>query len=77
MSMWNNTPSRDEVAVLRAKYKPGMRVELIEMRDPQAPKPGTKGTILGVDDAGSVMCRWDNGSRLSLIYNEDRFQVIG
>ena len=39
---------------LRRRYKPGTRVELLQMDDVQAPPIGTKGTVLGVDDIGSI-----------------------
>ena len=41
------------------------------MDDPQAPPVGTKGTVRGVDDIGSIMVAWDNGSGLSAAYGED------
>ena len=46
---------------LRRRYKPGTRVELLQMDDVQAPPIGTKGTVLGVDDVGSIMVAWDTG----------------
>lgn len=41
------------------------------MDDPQAPPVGTKGTVRGVDDIGSIMVVWDNGCGLSVAYGED------
>ena len=41
------------------------------MDDIQAPPAGTKGTVRGVDDIGSIMVSWDNGSSLSVAYSED------
>ena len=41
------------------------------MDDPQAPPVGTKGTVRGVDDIGSIMVAWDNGCGLSVAYGED------
>ena len=41
------------------------------MDDIQAPPIGTEGTVIGVDDIGSIMVRWDNGSGLSVVYGED------
>ena len=69
-------PDRKTREALRAKYKPGTRVELVFMDDRMAPQPGTRGTVTGVDDAGDIHCRWDNGSRLALIYNHDIFRVV-
>lgn len=46
------------------------------MEDPQAPPIGTKGTVVGVDDIGSIMVRWDTGSGLSVVYGEDSCRVI-
>lgn len=56
---------------LRKQYPPGTRVELIRMEDIQAPPMGTQGTVIGVDDIGSIMVSWDNGSSLSVVYGED------
>jgi hypothetical protein len=56
---------------LRKEYSPGTRVELIRMEDIQAPPTGTQGTVIGVDDIGSIMVSWDNGSSLSVVYGED------
>ena len=67
---------REIVAMLREEYPKGARVELIEMEDPQAPPIGTKGTVRGVDDIGSIMVRWDNGSGLSIVYGQDKCKII-
>lgn len=61
---------------MKETYKPGMRVVLEEMDDVQAPPVGTKGTVIGVDDIGSIMVRWDNGSGLSVAYGADRCSII-
>ena len=61
---------------LRRRYKPGTRVELLQMDDVQAPPIGTKGTVLGVDDIGSIMVAWDNGSGLSVAYSADLCRVV-
>ena len=57
-------PSKATVELLRRRYPVGTRVELVQMDDPQAPPVGTKGTVRGVDDIGSIMVAWDNGSGL-------------
>lgn len=64
-------PSRQIVEKLRAEYPTGTRVELVKMDDIQAPPAGTKGTVIGVDDIGSIMVAWDNGSSLHIVYGED------
>jgi hypothetical protein len=69
--MSNNFPSREIVEQLRARYPKGTRVELVKMDDVQAPPIGTKGVVTGVDDIGSVMVAWDNGSSLYVVYGED------
>lgn len=63
--------SRETVDRLRREYPIGCRVELVKMDDIQAPPIGTRGTVRGVDDIGSIMVRWDNGSSLSVAYGED------
>lgn len=69
-------PSRDVVERIRKKYPVGSRVELISMEDIQAPPVGTKGTVRGVDDIGSIMVSWDNGSSISVAFDEDSCRRI-
>lgn len=69
-------PSKELVEGLRKRYPVGCRVELLRMDDPQAPPIGTKGTVRGVDDIGSVMVAWDNGCGLSVVYGEDACRVV-
>ena len=64
-------PSKETVERIRNEYPVGSRVELVRMDDPQAPPIGTKGTVRGVDDIGSIMVAWDTGSGLSVAYGED------
>ena len=56
---------------LRKQYPSGTRVELICMEDIQEPPTGTQGTVIGVDDIGSIIVSWDNGSSLSVVYGKD------
>lgn len=58
---------QDEFEHLRREYPKGTRVELVRMDDPQAPPVGTHGTVYGIDDTGSILVRWDNGSMLCVI----------
>ena len=67
---------RETVERLRREYPIGCRVVLVRMDDVQAPPIGTEGTVRGVDDIGSIMVDWDNGSGLSVTYGEDRCKVV-
>ena len=62
---------RATVGVLQINYPKGTRVELIKMDDVQAPPLGTQGTVTGVDDIGTIMVDWDNGSKLGVVLGED------
>lgn len=64
-------PNKETVERIRGEYPAGARVELVRMEDVQAPPVGTKGTVLGVDDTGSLLMRWDTGSGLNVVYGED------
>ena len=64
-------PSKEMVESVRKQYPVGCRVVLVQMDDAQAPPIGTKGTVLGVDDTGSLLMRWDTGSGLNVVYGED------
>ena len=59
------------LAHLRETYPAGTCVELVRMDDVQAPPIGTKGTVYGVDDTGSMLVNWDNGSGLNVVYGVD------
>ena len=59
------------IEMLRRDYPAGTRVVLRRMDDPQAPPIGTKGTVIGVDDIGSLLVKWDNGSGLNVAYGAD------
>ena len=62
---------------IRRQYPAGTRVELIKMDDFQAPPLGTKGTVIAVDDSGSLLVHWDNGSSLNVIYGIDEVKKAG
>ena len=69
-------PSKEIVERIRRQFPVGCRVELLHMDDVQAPPIGTKGTVTGVDDTGSLMVNWDNGSGLNVIYGIDRVRKV-
>ena len=61
----------EQLARLRSTYPPGTRVALVRMDDVQAPPIGTQGTVTGVDDTGSLLVNWDNGSELNVVWGVD------
>ena len=69
-------PSSEIIEALRAEYPVGSRVELLLMNDKQAPPIGTKGTVQGVDDAGSILVKWDNGCGLNVAYGKDKVKKL-
>ena len=66
-----NFPNRETVERVRKEYPAGTRVVLQHMDDAMAPPVGTMGTVTGVDDTGSLLMSWDNGSGLNVVYGED------
>jgi len=69
--------TQKQVERIRNQYPPGTRMCCDYM--PDDPKPiesGTLGTVVGVDDAGQIMMKWDNGRSLSLIPGVDSFHTV-
>lgn len=69
-------PSKETVERLKEQYPVGTRIILRKMDDIQAPPIGTMGTVQGVDDAGSLLVKWDNGSGLNVVYGEDKVEKL-
>ena len=73
----NTFPPREIVERLRLQYPTGYRVELVSMDDPYARlRPGDQGTVVAVDDIGTVHIDWDNGSGLGAAYGADVIRRI-
>ena len=68
--------NNEMVKMYKETYPKGTRIELISMEDVQAVPPGTKGTVVCVDDMGTIHMKWDNGRSLGLIPTEDSFKRI-
>lgn len=64
------------VQEIKKKYPVGTKIRLIHMDDTQAPPPGTIGTVSHVDDIGSIHMRWETGSGLALIADQDQFEIV-
>lgn len=58
--------------------KIGDRVRMVQMdpNDPDPQTPGVEGTVLYIDDVGTIYPRWDNGRSVGLIPGVDQFEVI-
>lgn len=75
MNEWLRTEMMAKV--YKEKYPVGTRIELISMEDPYSPiEPGTKGTVVHVDDMGTLHMKWDNGRSLGVVPGEDSFRII-
>lgn len=69
-------PNHRTIEELKKRYPEGTRIELVAMSDPYTPPKGTRGTVRGVDDIGSLLVRWDNGSSLNVLYGEDAVRIV-
>ena len=67
----NRFPSKETVERIRKDFPSGSRIELLKMDDPKAPPIGSIGTVIAVDDIGSILVKWDCGSSLNVVYGED------
>ena len=73
----NDFPSKEIVQALRERYPKGTRVVLVRMNDPYTKLlPGDLGTVDFIDDAGTLFCRWDNGSTIGVVFGEDEIRLI-
>lgn len=66
-----------QAARYKVTYPAGTRVMLLHMGDDPRPIPdNTRGTVVCVDDIGTVHCNFDNGRRLGLVPGEDSFRKL-
>ena len=72
----NNFPSEKIVEQIRKDYPIGCKVRLCRMDDVKAPPIGTIGEVIGVDDTGSLLVKWQNGSFLNVVFGEDYAEKI-
>ena len=71
------TMSRGQIEYLKKQYPPGTRVQLDSMGDDPRPVPaGTKGSVVAVDDCGTLHCEFDNGRSLGICPEVDSFHKI-
>lgn len=67
----------EKINALRKSYPVGTKIVLVYMDDLQAPPPGTEGRVTGVDDMGSLLVSWENGSGLHLLLGVDTWVKVG
>lgn len=66
--------NREQIDMLKDRWPEGARVTLISTTDPYTTlKAGSLGTVSMVDDAGTVHIDWADGSRLGMIWGEDKW----
>ena len=64
--------AKEIIERLKREYPVGTRVELVSMQDEYVKlAAGEKGTVMGVDDIGTIHVDWDCGSGLGIAYGED------
>ena len=69
--------SRGRVEFYKEHYPAGTRICLERMSDDPRPIPaGTKGTVIAVDDIGTLHCKFDNGRCLGICPEVDSFHKI-
>lgn len=62
--------------VIERRQHIGKRVKMIYMNDPFPIESGTLGTIIDVDGIGQYRVKWDNNRTLSIIPEEDKFEIL-
>lgn len=50
--------------------------DVVTIDDNVTVPPGTEGTVVSVDDTGTLHVQWDNGARLGLIAGQDEWERV-
>ena len=75
MNEWDRL--RRQAERYKQDYPKGTRVLLLGMgNDPRPVESNTRGTVMAVDDIGTIHCKFDNGRQLGLIPGEDSFRKL-
>lgn len=70
-------PSKYVIESLRQHFQKGSRVRLNFMDDPYSKlREGDLGTVICVDDMGTIHIAWDCGSSLGVVYGVDSCSKI-
>ena len=66
-----------QAQIMKERYPAGTRIMLLQMgSDPRPVEPNTKGTVVAVDDIGTIHCDFDNGRGLGIVPGEDSFRTL-
>ena len=70
--------TKERLQALREAYPAGCRGELVHMDDPYNTTlvPGSQGTVIAVDDIGTIHVAWDCGSSLGVVYGVDAVRKV-
>ena len=61
----------------KAEYPSGTRIMLLSMgNDIHRVKDNTRGTVIAVDDIGTLHCNFDTGAMIGIIPSEDSFRKL-
>ena len=70
MSWIEDNTNRDPQA------KEGMRIRMLHMDDQHGVDEGMEGTIMRIDDLGTLHVHWDDGSQLGVIPELDKYELL-
>ena len=68
---------RRRAEMIKKQFPEGTRVMLKEMNDPQSPPYGALGTVMCVDDNGTIHVQWDIGSTLGVTEMDEIVKLEG
>lgn len=75
MNEWDRLHRQEER--YKQSYPPGIRIMLLHMgNDPRPVEDNTRGTVIAVDDIGTLHCSFDNGRSLGVVPGEDSFRKL-
>lgn len=75
MTEWDRL--HKQAQIMKERYPAETRIMLLQMgSDPRPVEPNTKGTVVAVDDIGTIHCDFDNGRGLGIVPGEDSFRTL-
>ena len=75
MTEWDRL--HKQAQIMKERYPAGTRIMLLQMgSDPRPVEPNTKGTVVAVDDIGTIHCDFDNGRGMGIVPGEDSFRTL-